>query len=392
MYKKESVAIVSLAAVMAFRMLGLFMLLPVLPLYTNQILFATPARIGLAFGVYGLLQFCFQIPFGVLSDRVGRKPVILTGLIFLGTGSILSALSHSIYGIIAGRALQGAGAIGSTVLAMIADLTSDEERSKAMALVGIVICCAFVAAFIAGPMINMWFHLNGIFYTTAIFSALGIIVLLLLVPTVSNNHHHRYMLSRAVESRNSNSFFCKKGIFSNVLLRLDFGIFSLHCILTAMFIGVPVILSRVINLTEHVQMLLYLVILLFSFVMAVPAIVIFEKKCHPKYVVSGAVTLLAISQVLLMAFYHSTIAIGLTLFLFFIAFILLEAILPSLVSKNAPVFYKGTALGVYSSAQFFGIFFGSSVGGWIFGYYQWIGILIFCTIIALLWLLLSITM
>ncbi|MFW0089142.1 MAG: MFS transporter, partial [Coxiella endosymbiont of Haemaphysalis japonica] len=151
MYAKERIAVASLAAIMAFRMLGLFMLLPVFSLYANQIPFATPTFVGIALGIYGLLQACFQIPFGMISDRVGRKPVITAGLILLSVGSVFAALSHSIYGIIAGRALQGAGAIGSTILAMLADLTRDEERSKAMALMGMIIGFSFATAFVIGP-------------------------------------------------------------------------------------------------------------------------------------------------------------------------------------------------------------------------------------------------
>ncbi|WP_304986013.1 MFS transporter [Coxiella-like endosymbiont] len=272
MYAKERIAVASLTAIMAFRMLGLFMLLPVFSLYANQIPFATPALIGVALGIYGLLQACFQIPFGMLSDHIGRKPVITAGLILLGVGSILAALSHSIYGIIIGRAFQGAGAIGSTILAMIADLTRDEERSKAMALVGIAIGFSFAIALIIGLLINAWFQLEGIFWTTAIFATVGIILLHTVVPTPLQLLPHP-----EVESE---SGYFKKVICSSALLRLDFGIFSLHCILTAIFIGIPIILSRVINLTEHEQVSLYLIILLFAFIIAMPLIILFEKSAN----------------------------------------------------------------------------------------------------------------
>ncbi|WP_100623288.1 MFS transporter [Candidatus Coxiella mudrowiae] len=384
MYAKEPTAVASLAAIMAFRMLGLFMLLPVFSLYAKQIPFATPALIGIALGIYGLLQACFQIPFGMLSDHIGRKPVITAGLILLGVGSILAALSHSIYGIIIGRALQGAGAIGSTILAMIADLTRDEERSKAMALVGMVIGFSFAIALIIGPVINTWFQLKGIFWTTVIFATLGIILLYTVVPTPPQPLPHP-------EVKSESGYF-KKVIRSSALLRLDLGIFSLHCILTAMFIGLPIILSQVINLSEHEQVSLYLIILLFAFIIAMPLIILSEKKRQLKWSFISAIVLLMVCQFLLIAFHHSVIEIGIILFLFFTAFTLLEATLPSLISKIAPIRQKGTALGIYSSAQFLGIFLGASLGGWIFGHFQWIGVFIFCAIIALLWLVLAITM
>ena len=386
MYAKERIAVTSLAVIMAFRMFGLFMLLPVLALYTNRIPFATPALIGIALGIYGLLQACFQIPFGMISDRIGRKPVITAGLVLLSVGSVLAIFSHSIYGIIVSRALQGTGAVGSTILAMIADLTRDEERSKAMALVGIVIGFSFSIALIIGPVINAWFHLEGIFWVTAIFATLGIILLHTVVPTSPQ------ALSSLYPREESESRYFKNAILNSALLRLDFGIFSLHCILTAMFINIPIILSRVINLTGHEQVLLYSIILLLAFIITIPLIIFSEKKCQLKLIFINAIALLIVCQFLFMVFCCSIIEISAILFLFFTVFTLLEAMLPSLISKIAPIRQKGIALGIYSSAQFFGIFFGGIVGGWIFHHFQEEGVFIFCAIIALLWLVLAVTM
>ncbi|QHG92463.1 MFS transporter [Coxiella endosymbiont of Amblyomma sculptum] len=390
MYAKERTAVISLAVIMAFRMLGSFMLFPVLSLYTNRIPYATPTLVGLALGIYGLLQACFQIPFGSISDRIGRKPVIAMGLVFLGVGSVLSVLSRSIYGIIVGRFLQGAGAIGSTVLAMVSDSTRDEDRSKAMALVGVVVGCAFVVAFTVGPIINAWFCLKGIFYTTAIFATLGIILLYTVVPSsfVSFRTSSSSVSGSPEKAKGAGKTSLKKLICNSELLRLDFGVFSLHCILTAMFIGIPIVLSQIVNLTEHEQVFLYLVILLFAFSVSMPVIVLSERRHQIKSIVVGSIVLMTICQFLLMVFYRSTIEISIILFLFFAAFTLLEAVLPSLVSKTAPVCQKGTALGMYSSAQFLGIFLGGSAGGWIFNRHQWIGVLVFCAIVSLLWLIL----
>ena len=384
MYAKERTAVACLTTIMAFRMLGLFMLLPVFSLYTNRIPSATPTLVGIALGIYGLLQACFQIPFGMMSDRIGRKPVITAGLILLGIGSVLAALSHSIYGIIAGRALQGTGAIGSTILAMLADLTRDEERSKAMALMGMIIGFSFATAFVVGPAINAWFHLGGIFWTTVIFATLGIILLYTVVPIPFQT-----LLYSDLESEPR---YFKKVIRNKALLRLDFGIFSLHCILTAMFIGIPIVLNRIVNLSVHEQLSFYLVTFLLTFIIAIPIIISSEKKSRIKLTFISAITLLIVCQFLLITFHRSVIEIGITLFLFFTAFTLLETMLPSLISKITPIRQKGTALGIYSSAQFFGIFLGGSMGGWIFSYFQWTGVFVFCAIVALLWLSLAITM
>ncbi|AAO89830.1 MFS transporter [Coxiella burnetii] len=384
MHTKERSAVTSLAAIMSFRMLGLFMLLPVFALYVNRIPYATPALIGVAIGVYGLMQAFFQIPFGMLSDRIGRKPIIAGGLLLLGVGSAIAAFSHSIYGIIFGRALQGAGAIGSTVLAMIADLTRDEERSKAMALVGMTIGFSFAVAIILGPIINTWFHLEGIFWATLAFAILGLILLFTVVPTPPQTLAHP-----EVES--------EQGYFKNVLrntqlLRLDFGIFSLHCILTAMFIGIPIMLSQRLNLTEHEQVLLYLIIMALAFIAMMPLIIVAEKKRQLKPFFIISIVLLIACQLSLLFFHRSVIQIGGLLFVFFTAFTLLEASLPSWISKIAPIRHKGTAMGVYSSAQFFGIFIGGSVGGWVFGHFHLAGLFFFCAAIGFIWLLVALTM
>ena len=384
MHIKERTAIASLAAIMAFRMLGLFMLLPVFTLYTHKIALATPALMGLALGIYGVAQACFQIPFGILSDYLGRKPIIVGGLILLGLGSMVAAIAHSIYWIIIGRALQGAGAIGSTILATIADLTGDEDRSKAMALVGIAVGFSFAAALILGPAINAWFQLSGIFWSTVLFAGLGIVLLYTTVPTPPKIFLHP-------EVKPEKGSF-KKVLRDRQLLRLDLGIFSLHCILTAFFIGIPVVLSKMVRLTEHQQALLYLNTMLLAFIVVIPLIIIGEKKRKLKSFFIGAITLLVICPILLFFLPRSFSSIGIILFFFLTAFTLLEAILPSLISKVAPIRYKGTAMGIYSSAQFLGIFVGGSIGGWIFGHFDVSGLFIFCATVGLIWLVFVIAM
>ena len=383
MHTKERTAVIFLSAIMAFRMIGLFMLLPVFALYIFQISFATPTLIGVAVGIYGLTQAFFQIPFGILSDRIGRKPIITIGLVLLGIGSAIAALSHSIYGIILGRAIQGTGAIGSAILAMIADLTRDEERSKAMAWVGISIGFSFAIALILGPTINVWFHLEGIFWTTLVFSVTGLVLLYTVVPTTTPSPT---LIHSKMESKKD---YFKTVLCNTQLLRLYIGIFSLHCILTAMFIGIPMLLSQQINLTEHEQILLYFSIMLFAFIIIIPLIGITEKKRQLKSFFIISIVFLIACQLLLLMFHRSVIQVSILLLAFFTAFTFLEAVLPAWISKIAPIRYKGTAMGIYSSAQFFGIFIGGSIGGWVFGDFHLTRLFFFCSVVGFIWLLLT---
>lgn len=385
MHTKEKTAVSSLAVIMAFRMLGLFMILPVFSLYVGKIPHATPFLIGLALGIYGLTQACLQAPFGMLSDRIGRKPVIAAGLLLFALGSIVAGCSHSIYGIVFGRALQGTGAIGSTTLAMVADLTRDEERSKAMAILGMSIGLSFSIAMIIGPIINAWFHLNGIFWTTAILAGIGLLLLFTVVPTpprITTPH------PQAPSSRSNLHTVLK----NTQLLRLNLGIFVLHSMLTAMFIAIPIMLTHMAKLNQHAQVLLYLIVLVCAFSVTVPLIIIAEKQRKMKPLFVAAIGALILAQLLLIAFHHSAIDIGIILLLFFAAFTLLEASLPSLVSKISPLHKKGTAMGIYSTAQFFGIFIGGSSGGLIFSHFHIIGIFIFCAILGIIWLIAAVTM
>jgi len=384
MHGKERSAIFSLSMIMSFRMLGLFMILPIFSVAAAKLPGSTPTLIGLALGIYGLTQALLQIPFGMLSDRIGRKPVIAGGLVLFAIGSIVAALSHSLEGLILGRALQGAGAIGSTTLAMVADLTRDEHRSKAMAFIGLTIGFSFTIAMVLGPIINAWLQLSGIFWITAGLALFGILLLFTSVPKPP-----KLTLHPDVETEPKRF----KNILKNKqLLRLDVGIFSLHAILTAMFIAIPLLLTHTIKLSEVGQVILYLVVLTFAFFTMVPLIIISEKKRKMKSIFVGAIIALTIAEILLFVDHHTAISIGIILLLFFSAFTLLEASLPSLVSKIAPIRQKGTAMGVYSSSQFFGIFVGGTLGGWVIGQFGIEGVFLLCALLAFIWIFVAITM
>ncbi len=384
LHNHENRNTLALASIFAFRMLGLFMILPVFSIFAHQLSGATPFLIGMALGIYGLTQATLQIPFGMLSDRFGRKPIITIGLLLFAIGSVIAALSHSITGIIIGRALQGSGAIGSTLIALIADLTREENRTKAMAIVGMVIAFSFFIALIAGPLLNAWIGVNGIFWVTAAFAMAGLLILHGIVPTPLKSLFHS-------DSEAQSRLF--KSVLRNAeLLRLDAGIFIQHAILTAIFIVIPIALQRLAGLAENQQWLLYLPVFAVSFALMLPLIIIAEKKRLMKPIFVLAIAATCISLLCLGFWHHSVMAISIGLVIYFTAFNLLEASLPSLISKISPAGSKGTAMGVYSTSQFSGIFFGGILGGWLYGQFHIMGVLFACAGLSLLWLAVALTM
>ncbi|RMD69816.1 MAG: MFS transporter [Gammaproteobacteria bacterium] len=384
MMPQERRAAYSLASIYALRMLGLFMIFPVFSLYARHLAGATPVLIGLALGIYGLTQAILQIPFGWASDRLGRKPVIIAGLLLFAGGSVVAALAHTIYGVIIGRALQGSGAIAAAVMALAADLTREEQRTKVMAMIGVSIGMAFALALILGPVLDRFIGVPGIFWLTAFLALMGIAVLRLWVPNPVRSTFHRD--AEAVP-----------GQFASVLkdtqlLRLDVGILVLHLVLTASFVVVPIALSDAAGLPASRHWILYLAVLGLSVVAMVPFIILAEKRRLIKQTLAGAVILLALSEFGLALDYASVAGIALMLFLYFTAFNVLEASLPSLISRLAPPDRKGTALGVYSSSQFMGAFLGGTVGGWLYGHYGIAAVFMTCAVLAGLWWLLVLTM
>ena len=374
----------SLAFIFALRMMGLFMIYPVFAVFARQLQGSTPALIGLALGIYGLTQAMLQIPFGMMSDRIGRKPVIAGGLLLFALGSAVAALSNSIYGIILGRMLQGAGAVGSTILALGADLTREEQRTKAMAIIGLTIGLSFAVSMVLGPVLNTWIGLHGIFWLTAALGLLGIAVLLWVTPHPSRTKLHRD--TEAVPA------LFKRVLSDGQLLRLDFGIFALHAILTATFVALPVALHNVAGFNLHQQWVLYLPVLAVSVIGMVPLIIIAERHRHMKPVFLGSILAIAAAE-LGLTLWHATLwAVIPALILFFTAFNLMEASLPSLISKVAPPASKGTAMGVYSSSQFFGIFVGGTLAGWLQGHYGLASVFAFACCVGLVWFGIAVSM
>jgi len=381
----ENRAAVSLAAIFASRMLGLFMIYPVFSIYAlGHLHGASPMSIGMAMGAYGLTQAMFQLPFGMLSDRVGRKPLIAAGLVLFAIGSVVAALSTSIEGVIIGRIVQGSGAVGSTILALAADLTREQNRTRTMATIGMTIGMSFALAVVVGPVLNNWIGVPGIFALTAVLAMGGLAILQFVVPTP--------VLSTVHRDTDAVPALFMRVLADGQLLRLDFGIMTLHMILTASFIALPLALRDVAGLQAAQQWQLYLPVLFFAVLLMVPFIILAEKHRHMKGVFLGAIGVLCASQFALMLWHHSTWSVAVTLTLFFAAFTLMEASLPSLISKFAPAASKGTAMGVYSTSQFFGIFIGGGVGGWVFHHFALGGVFAFTGLAAALWFLVAVGM
>jgi len=374
----EKRSIAGLSAIFGFRMLGLFMILPVFSLAAqHEYSDTTPMLIGLAIGAYGLTQALLQVPFGMLSDRIGRKRVITFGLLLFAAGSIVAALADSIYIVILGRLMQGSGAIAAAIMALTADLTRDDHRTKAMASIGISIGLSFSIALAAGAALEHWVGLSGIFWLTAIFALLGIAILHFWIPTPTRCINHRDIEPAPQQILN---------VLRNPdIMRMVFSIMLLHMLLTASFFALPIALQNYAGLDSSQHGLAYLPILLAAFICMVPLIIIAEKKRKMKPVFIGAILVLALAQAGWAFFQHSLSGLLFNLWLFFTAFNLLEASLPSLMSKLSPLENKGTAMGVYSTAQFMGAFLGGLLGGILYTQFNLTGIFIFGSIITLIW-------
>jgi predicted MFS family arabinose efflux permease len=351
---QERRAAAGLAGIFALRMLGLFMILPVFALYAHDLAGATPLLVGLAIGAYGLTQALLQIPFGVLSDRIGRKPVIYGGLVLFALGSVIAASADSIQWVIIGRALQGSGAVAAAITALAADLTRESVRTRAMAAIGISVALSFAAALVLGPVLGDLIGVAGIFWLTGGFALMGMVLLGWVVPSPEGSATHR----------DAQPVLGQLGgvLRDGRLLRLDAGIFLLHLTMVSLFVVLPLtLIDAGLPAARHWQ--IYLPVVLVAIVLMVPFIIAAERGGQVRTVLLGSAAAL-MAALLGFALLHASLwALAVLLTVMFTVFNLLEAVLPSLVSKVASAGAKGTAMGVFSSAQFIGAFLGGVLGG-----------------------------
>ncbi|OSN10380.1 hypothetical protein AU512_08885 [Lonsdalea iberica] len=373
-----------LGTVFSLRMLGMFMVLPVLTTYGMALQGASEFLIGVAIGIYGLMQALFQIPFGLMSDRIGRKPLIVGGLLMFTAGSVIAALSDTIWGIIFGRALQGSGAISAAVMALLSDLTREQNRTKAMAFIGVSFGITFAIAMVVGPIVTHALGLHALFWGIAILSVIAIIITLAFIPNAS-----QHVLNReSAIVRGS----VRKVLANSRLLKLNIGIMCLHILLMSSFVALPRAMEHA-GLPPQDHWKVYLATMLVSFVAVVPFVIYAELKRRMKQVFILCIVILIAAELVLLSADVSQlwrIIIGIQLFL--LGFNVMEALLPSLISKEAPAGYKGTAMGVYSTTQFIGVAIGGSLGGALFELHGAALVFGAGAIIALGWLILSFTM
>ncbi|OFZ93468.1 MAG: hypothetical protein A2Z64_14320 [Betaproteobacteria bacterium RIFCSPLOWO2_02_67_12] len=380
MSRAELRAGTSLAGIFGLRMLGLFLILPVFAVHAPRLAGGDNLTlVGIALGAYGLTQALLQIPFGMASDRWGRKPLIVAGLIIFAAGSFLAASAEDIWTTIAGRALQGAGAISAVVVALAADLTREGHRTKVMAMIGATIGFAFALSLVVAPVLYRSIGMGGLFALTGALSLAAVWVVTALVPEVPP---HVRAAPRA------GGF---AAAFHPDLLRLNAGIFVLHLVQMAMFVVVPgLLVGAGLALAEHWKF--YLPVVLLSFAFMAPAVFAADRRNRAKPIMVGAIALLAIAQSALVFAGPSLILLGGLVLVFFVAFNVLEALIPSLVTRIAPVSARGAAIGVYNTTQTLGLFVGGFAGGWVAGRWGPSGVFGMCALLALAWLVLAASM
>ena len=379
MSSTERLFALKISLVMAVRMLGLFMLFPVMSIYAADYESATPFLIGMAIGIYGLTQAIFQIPFGYLSDRFGRKPILLAGLLVFLFGSIMAANTSNIIIVVIGRAFQGGGAISAVLMAFLADSVSEENRAKANAFVGFQIGVAFMLSLLIGPIISSRVGLTGLFWVIAFLSVIAMVIVLSLRQAKPITY---YKLSLKAF----------KETLTKELLALDFSIFSLHLILASGFIVMPLLIieNQIVSMIDNWQ--LYLPAVLLSFLGMIPLIVISEKFKKTKTILLISILLLILSQIIFFSLNLNFKVFLITLTVFFVAFNTVEALLPSLLSRTASSSKRGLAMGIFSTSQFLGTFIGGAIGGFIYDIYDLNSVFLFTIFVAIIWWLLILFM
>ena len=375
----ERIFALKISLIMSVRMLGLFMLFPVMSVYASDYENSTPFLVGVAIGIYGLTQALLQIPFGYLSDRFGRKSILIIGLLIFFLGSVLAASTSNLILVVLGRALQGGGAISAVLMAFLADSVAEENRAKANAFVGFQIGVAFMLSLLIGPIISSKVGLQGLFWTIALLSLIS----MLLVFSLNQSKPIRYY-------RLSISAFSET--LTKELITLDLSIFSLHLILAAGFIVMPLLIveNQIVSMAENWH--LYLPAIFLSFLGMLPLIVISEKFKKTKYILMLCISLLILSQLIFLNASLNFQLFLVTLTIFFIAFNSIEALLPSLLSRTADTEKRGLAMGIFSTSQFLGTFFGGAIGGLIYDIYDLNSVFLFTIFVAIIWWFLMLLM
>ena len=364
----------SLAGVFGLRMLGLFFILPVLAVHAGHIRGGDNLTlVGVALGAYGLSQGILQIPFGMASDRWGRKPVLYAGLLVFAAGSFLGMAANDIWTMIAARTLQGAGAISSVAMALAADLTREEHRTKVMAMIGSTIGLMFALSLVGAPLLYQAIGMAGLFALNGILCLAAMLLVKFQVPDPAPQ-------ARVAEEASP----LRAALLDGELVRLNAGIFVLHVVLYAMFVVVPLLVVQAgLALPEHWK--LYLPVVLGSFVLMVPAILHADRANRSKPVLLGAVLVLCAAEAAFAVLGGGLATLAVLMLAFFVAFNVLEALLPSLVSRIAPARGRGVAIGVYNTTQTLGVFFGGLIGGWVASHYGTTGVFAVCAALAAIW-------
>ena len=376
--KFERNTIATLSSVLVMRLIGLFMILPVLALYTNEFTHGTPYLIGIALGIYGLTQAIFQVPFGTASDRWGRRPLIVLGLIVFAIGSVVAALSTSIFGIILGRALQGAGTISAVVLAMVGDVVREPQRPKSMALVGVSIGTAFTLSLMLGPLLDSWVGIRGLFWIAAALAAVGVLMVLTLLPSkikVDSNQTEQHTET-------------KTGLFDRELVSLYVGTMAIHMVMTALFLAFPIKFIEVSGFARDEIWKVFVPVLLTSVLVMVPLIRYSSKKKQSGQVMilSGLILLVAQGVLHVGSLDGAMMMLVLGLWLFFVGFNTLEALLPSTTVTKAPEKMRGTVMGIFNACTFIGAFLGGVFGGLVYTRHESAGVFLLAALVILIWL------
>lgn len=372
-------ATISVGSIMALRMFGLFTVMPLLALYAIHLPGATPLLLGVTMGIYGLTQACLQMPFGIFSDFYGRKLTIFLGLIIFIIGSMIAGTAHTVFSLIIGRTLQGAAAIGSTLIALLSDLTDETHRTRAMAIMGGLIGISFSLSLAMGPLLNNWLSVPDIFYLSAFFGMLAMIILLTTIPSYKTPTIEKFSWTQL-------RLHFKQLCMQKEILWINFSSMALHSILIMNFIAIPFSLSQYGNITPNHHGWIYLPILLLAFTIVLKWIMLIERKKLLDVSMVLSIGLITLSQLSLIFFHYGLWSISVGLFLFFLGFNLLEAALPSSIAKKIGTTHRGMAMGLYSTIQFMGIFLGGLLGGWIYNYFSITGIFTLSASIGAIWL------